>query len=132
MREIKFRIIYKGKVSGYERLTETKDSIHWEWVALDMNPDDGRERWVSGCYPRGYKYQREQFSGFKISDKEIYSGDIIEYSIEDLDGNDVVYTEIVEFKDGQFCCETTPLYAIIEWNCALIGNVHQNPELLNQ
>lgn len=128
MREIKFRIIYKGKVSGYERLTETKDSIHWEWMALDMNPD-GRERWVRGCYPIGFMYQRDQFTGLKDKNrKDVYEGDIIRWP--HLKGRDIPV--IVYFNDSEFVFVGRPINAQSEtesWldnKCEVIGNIHSD------
>jgi len=154
MRDIKFRIIYKGKVNGYERLTETKDSIHWEWMALDMNPDDGRERWVRGCYPIGFIYQRDQFTGKTChNNKEVYQGDILFYEESEENGDKryyLVVTWIQEWcmfatlhieeylnyiREGKEALDevlfwTYPIEESEDYHYA--GTIHENPELLNQ
>lgn len=132
-REIKFRIIYKGKIDGYERLIETKESIHWEWMALDLNPDDGFERWNRGCYPHGHLYQREQFTGLKDKNgKDIFEGDV-QATYEHGTGN---LKQAVVFDNGSFC--VSHKFSLINelrgWKrdyLEVIGNIHENPELLS-
>lgn len=140
MRTIKFRIIYKDKVHGYERLTEAHDQIFWEWMSPDLNPDNGTERWNRGVFPSGYKYIRNQFTGFKDNkNKEIYESDILSEKwlvsvYMNIDG-----TWMVKFgnnPDGNKPMTLREYLTMREQagtadrDCIVVGNLYQSPELI--
>ena len=115
-REIKFRV-WDGK-----DMREPPPLNEW-----DM--EDG-EFWVSYC-----DNPIMQFTGLKDKNgKEIYEGDIVEAK----NWNPMRYT--VEFIEGGFCFTNPKLKGSpIDINlmfssqgcaCSVIGNIHENPELI--
>jgi uncharacterized phage protein (TIGR01671 family) len=156
MRDIKFRIVYKNKIVGYENLTDSG----WKWMWIDLNPDKG-ERWHKGVIEDSTwrAMERNQFTG--LHDKngnEIYEGDLVAEidRIEDLKG----FGKPLSVEFGEFSSEAdswgikdhtvgfflryhdsgenaiTGLHSQENgygFNCKsiiVIGNIYSNPELL--
>lgn len=134
MREKKFRVILKGKVVGYERLTEKG----WQWMYLELNPDDG-ERWCSGCMPHTEGFIRNQFIGLKDKkENDLYAEDILKYDFYHPTQGKIVYTGVVsfdegkasfavEFMDGEFHYFGETVFKNAS---EVIGNLSETPDLL--
>lgn len=132
MKETKFKVYYKGKLNGYERLTVDENEIYWEWMCLELNPE-GREDWNRGVYPNYFLYQREQYIGMNDKNgKEIYTGDIMKGVIDDEEIIGDVFYDILQFNlncnyDSEY--NTLLLFDANEVG-EVIGNLHENPDLL--
>lgn len=108
MREIKFRAWYKpfkdnNFGAGY-KYGNNVISFH------DISPE---------------KYELEQHTGFKdFAGDEIYEGDIL----ADMDICFVIGA--VSYRDGSYWCGNDLLIDCLD--CAVVGNIHENPELLEE
>lgn len=126
-RIIKFRLIHKGKIFGYEKLTENG----WESMAPFLNPEGG-ERWTPVVFPNSIEGVRQQYTGLNDKNgKEIYEGDLLNFT---FDG--VIFVSnpyYVVFEGGAFVVNKPnfkPLVSDCEF-IEVVGNLYDNPELLN-
>ncbi len=132
MREIKFKLFFKGKFVGWQRET-TIHSYKELWTIQSQYSKDGTE-WSYDLYIM--HDDKKQYTGRKLKDKEIYEGDI-------LGGGDELGNGFVEWSSNQIAfilrwyCEDgsseTPLLSDeISGYSEIIGNIHENPELLEE
>lgn len=118
MRENKFR--------AWDRNTETLCNVaRIDWsIGFDGHP-------AIYCVDRGWvthssDYILEQFTGLRDKNgREIYEGDILRME------NQPHETGVVEFSgNGYWIKEEFANYIPAESMCEIIGNIHENPELL--
>lgn len=120
-RVIKFRVFDKNIPRNEGELNNpTGDMIEWEYVKQSSYLIDG----INGKYPL------MQFTGLHDKNgKEIYEGDIIKKA----NGVCGVIVWNAPFFEVTVSENQSSLYTK-EWICdsIIIGNIHENPELLNQ
>jgi len=133
MRAIKFRIIYKNKVVGYERLVDGT----WKWMSFDTNGTN-RENWYRGVFPfnDNRRYQRDQFIGLiDCAKTDIYERDIISWDYEydsDYDGDMPIVKRTTGRAEIKDIFDRSRIFTAAQegGGVLVIGNTHQNPELL--
>lgn len=136
MREIKFRGLHKGVLLPPESLTQSP--LHRQWLGkIDA--------------------ELMQYTGLKDKNgKEIYEGDVLVIKIALFYGDEDKFKGVVGFQDGTFCLERIDqperakkqgyvervrlwndgehdhysLEIIETFEMEVIGNVHENPELI--
>ena len=126
MREIKFRAWEKR----YGEYVEILTLYHQDGVFAATCCNDGKTT-TPYFYPEDIDI--EQFTGLRDKDgKEIYDGDIVDGII--ISGDKYKASEVA-FDGGAFSLKVDPNY----WPCLyeawpehlkIIGNIHENPDLL--
>lgn len=124
MRELKFRIWMNGRYND-------KD----EWIHIDTEGNV--------CIPQCYNedccplddqsiFLIEQYTGLKDKNgKEIYEGDIVLFEDHCSEEPEIGIGNI-EFEEGIFCVNwpDSGFQPLNEVEVKIIGNIHENPELL--
>lgn len=121
MREIKFRVWYKSKMWLPDGLQSYSDFMVSAFGGVFFMNEPG--------YHNGKDHSAilMQYTGLKDKNgKEIYEGDIVKYDqVERFGESRNNYQTTVEYKDYGFFCS-----CLIE-NIEVIGNIYENPDLLN-
>lgn len=121
MREIKFRA-WNGKKLIYG---PTDDNNSPSWIL---------------AFCAGTNIEPEQYTGLKDKNgKEIYEGDILYFDIQDYNGIDHFNKSFVEYAGSGFGVSYNKADRFIELDLVMlnddevevIGNIHENPELLD-
>jgi uncharacterized phage protein (TIGR01671 family) len=138
MREIKFRVWLKDK-----QVMEKVRSIEWAGIAVSSgfikNIDTISDRYYSKDYNGIENYIIMQYTGLKDANgKEIYEGDIVKITnfIDMKTIYEIIWNEEVasfEYKDGPYINEYGDIIPGIHYpnECTVVGNICENPELLN-
>jgi uncharacterized phage protein (TIGR01671 family) len=125
VREIKFRV-WDKKNSQFLKYWDDKIIFDlWHWTDL-----------MSTCliFPV-YDYIIQQYTGLKDNNgREIYEGDVLQYTapaFATFKSKDTTESGAVVFDLAVFWCNYA-LYEVVspDWNCTIIGNIMENPELI--
>jgi uncharacterized phage protein (TIGR01671 family) len=129
MREIKFKLWNPHGKSMIEDVENVYDCLKQQHVHDKTQPSRG--------FTPAYDHVSEgfvwlQFTGVKDKKgRDIYEGDIVKYSLDNPDGDSQTFIEEVIFHGSCFVVDGyTPLDVTIDWEVEVIGNVHENPELI--
>lgn len=131
MEEIKFRVwdpkLDNGRMLYFDSFEEIVDWQGWDEWKLENSP------------MRSVDYM--QYTGLKDKNgKEIYEGDILEFSTFDYNGADTQHIGVVYWCDGEFLVDGTQKgdddevfslsWVFQDSELEVIGNKFENPDLL--
>ena len=142
MREIKFRAWDKNKNCWFKPVYEAyKGNLFDLFIELSGNMVVHTSKGIEGNFINSDnnikfwsdRFELMQYTGLHDKNgKEIYEGDIVKFAPH-YSGDDwkKEYIEIIEFEDGSFNYSLCNIGYIDEpAYCEVIGNMHQNPELI--
>ena len=131
MREIKFRWFVEDEFVYTDKITEYDFDcfITIENGEICLNCESGDDDFIGMKYDKADNKTRGQFTGLKdVNGVEIYEKDILD------DGYGSVY--LVSFFEGKFVAhDPQNVYDFVnidDYLFNVIGNIHQNPELLEK
>ena len=124
-------ILFRGK------RIDNGEWVEGNYCAAEYITSDGIEHLIievprNGCSAKINPETVGQYTGLTDkNDKKIFEGDIMAFTAYEFD-----YVGTVEFADGSFsimCEHTSPFLdqAVSKHGAYIIGNIHDNPELLN-
>lgn len=125
--EIKFRAWDKAQECYLYDVQNAYDTLSG-CVKYENGEDAGYDEECFAGFLDNDQYVVEQFTGLTDANgKKIYEGDIVEVTSQywGMLGNRYE----VKFKQGSFCVKYV-LLSVISSSISVIGNVHENPELL--
>ncbi|UVE93249.1 hypothetical protein KE630_05745 [Lactiplantibacillus plantarum] len=123
---IKFRAWDKENEIYLYNVQDAYDTLS-RFVKYDDGEDAEYDECCFGDFLDNKRYDTEQFTGLKdVNGKEIYEGDILENR---------KYRSIVKFANGKFLADVVGTISRFDLigethGSKVIGNVHENPELL--
>jgi len=115
-----------------------KKKMLYEGFVIKDNKIYYLERFNQGDYRIGGKINGKMLISTQTKDingKEIYEGDIIEYTVHYDDWQLEKQRDVVKFKEikGDSCGDPFVLvYMFKRHNCKVLGNIYENPELLKE
>lgn len=115
-REIKFRLIRDGKIVGYERFDHggwyySRDGIQWNDTRIAHDDKD-------------------QYIRLNMNNQEVYEGDILTDAKRMIPPEVMMWNEeLARFRPTGYHFNT---HTLLEdtWLDTIIGNIHENPELV--
>ena len=126
---------YGNYIHFVKKPTNSRCNMNYKDFII-TNEDDGEH-----YYPISELSSIGQFTGFKDKNgNEIFEGDILEYIGKRKDNMNKVYRRKVVFHEGMFALlsKELPAYSALNYHCmedgrfvwSVIGNIHDNPELI--
>lgn len=139
-RELKFRGWGK-KQKKYVDVQVVRFGLNGLPVQIEVK--DSKEMSVAIYSASADEYVLEQYTGLKDKNgKEIYEGDFVKQLVYALDGNERTTTWVARWNNDSFCYDlyrisgalygTSMLAGCKSEDCEVIGNIHENPELLEE
>ena len=127
MRNIKFRAWVQDSCMVDVELIDWHEKyiVHEDLAWTDMGAPEPKE---PDCVTEFKDLTLMQYTGLKDKNgTEIYEGDVIRYNETNFDYPDMGKVSAIEFDSGSFVPVSEGYCVEIE----VIGNIHENPELLN-